>query len=297
MVSKNRFEVVGLPVPVKELAIVSDSFHTKPLRQYLQSSDNFQVLGISFHNIQMWEGNRFYVAPVDFAPDFPTTIEQVLGDELTEKHLTVASYGGAGGSASGMRHGHGDKKDEMDKDAERFFRAISDIIYQSYSKAAGLPLVLAALPEHHNLFQNVSNNPLLVKDGVYINPKSVSREQLASMAWDVLQPTFKKRHERLIEKFNQAFSERKGDENLESIAKAAAEARVATLLVEADRIIHGRISDKKTGKTILSKDNIIEGDDLLDDIAELVSAMGGRVVITPREAMPTTTGIAAIFRY
>ena len=31
------FKVVGLHKSVEELAIVADSFHTKPLRQYLQS--------------------------------------------------------------------------------------------------------------------------------------------------------------------------------------------------------------------------------------------------------------------
>lgn len=37
-------KMVSLSVEVEELAIVADSFHTKPLRQYLQSADRYFVL-------------------------------------------------------------------------------------------------------------------------------------------------------------------------------------------------------------------------------------------------------------
>jgi len=38
-------------------------------------------------------------------------------------------------------------------------------------------------------------------------------------------------------------------------------------------------------------------DDLLDDLGELVSKTGGRVVVVPADQMPTTTGAAAICRF
>ena len=41
------FRVFQLQRPVAELAIVADSFHTKPLRRFLQSVGRYQVLGLS----------------------------------------------------------------------------------------------------------------------------------------------------------------------------------------------------------------------------------------------------------
>ncbi len=38
-------------------------------------------------------------------------------------------------------------------------------------------------------------------------------------------------------------------------------------------------------------------DDVLDDLADLVSEMGGEVVIVPAEGMTTDTGLAAIYCY
>ena len=38
-------------------------------------------------------------------------------------------------------------------------------------------------------------------------------------------------------------------------------------------------------------------DDLLDDIAELVLGNKGEVVVVPGDTMPTSTGLAAIYRF
>ena len=40
-----------------------------------------------------------------------------------------------------------------------------------------------------------------------------------------------------------------------------------------------------------------DADDILDDLAEMVLAMKGRVVVVPTARMPTKTGVAAIYRY
>jgi hypothetical protein len=48
-----------------------------------------------------------------------------------------------------MHHGHGGKSPEEDIDTERF---VAKTINDNYSGPSGLPLILAALPEHQNLF-------------------------------------------------------------------------------------------------------------------------------------------------
>ena len=92
--------VFRLQRTVAELAIVADSFHTKPLRRFLQPVGRYQVLGLSLHKIQLFEGNRDVLDEIDPAPGVPRTITEVLGDELTESHRTVASYGGVGAAST-----------------------------------------------------------------------------------------------------------------------------------------------------------------------------------------------------
>lgn len=291
------FKVVGVHKSFEELALVADSFHTKPLWQYFHSLDHFHVLGLTLHDIRLFEGTRHTLTEVVFNADTPKTITEALGDELTDKYSTVASYGGTGGESSSMHHGQGGRSEETEIDAERFFRVVANAIYEQYSKPSGWPLILAALTEHHNLFQKVSNNPLLLSKGIAMNPSSVSTDKLASMAWEIMEPEYNLKLDTLVASFEQARANGKGSDDYKEVAVAAVEARIDTLIVEADRIIPVRITNLVTGNT--QKKDMINPkvDDLLDDMGELVMKMGGQVMVLPAEKMPSQTGLAAIFRY
>lgn len=283
------FKVIRLQESVKELAMVADSFHTKPLRQYLQSADRYHVLGIGLKDIQFFEGNRHSLVKLDVQADVPETITQALGYELTEKQSSVDS--------SGIHYGQGGKKDEENNDTERFFRAVSKSIYENYSKPTGLPLILAALPNHHNLFQKVNKNPLLLADGIDINPESVSIEKLAEMAWSIMEPEYLGKLDSLVEKFAQEKANGKGSDDMKEIGVAAVEGKIETLIIEADRMIANKLTNHVTGN-IQNRDlTNPKVDDLLDDLGELVMKKGGNVMVLPADKMPSETGLAAIFRY
>src|SRR3546814_5763577 len=62
------------------------------------------------------------------------------------------------------RHGASDsKRDAIDAETERFFRAVDRAVLEHHSRPGGLPLLLAALPEHHHLFRKISDNPQLME--------------------------------------------------------------------------------------------------------------------------------------
>jgi hypothetical protein len=290
------FRVYILQRPIPELAIVADNFHVKPLQHYLQATDRFQVLGLTLNEVLFYEGNRDLLDEVELPGAVPKTIQEALGSELTDEHITVATYGGKGPDGTRMQHGHGSKKDEKDVDAERFFRSIDRAITEHCSRPSGLPLILAALPEHHSLFQSLSHNPYLIKEGININPKSKTTDELRALAWKVWEPQYLKNLEDLVDQYNQLKSDSQGSDQLKEIARNAVAGRVKTLLVEEDKIIPGRI-DGASGtikEQPLEKPNV---DDLLDDLGELVLKMGGDVHLVKPELMPTDTGAAAMYRY
>jgi hypothetical protein len=291
------FQVFGLQRTTPELAVVADSFHTKPLLSFLQSADRFQVLALNLHEIKLFEGNRDALDEIDLAPGVPRTLTEALGEELTEPHQTVASYGGTGGGSVAMHHGHGDKQDEMDIDAERFFRRVDRAILESHSQPSGLPLILAALPEHQGHFRKHSQNPfLLEEEGIKIHPDALPMTEFRECAWHVFQPQYQARLVALAEEFAVANSKGLGQDDVKQVAEAAAAGRIATLLIEADRQIPGRI-DGATGEVEFSNLSHPEVGDLLDDLGELVLATGGRVVVIPADQMPTKTGAAATCRF
>jgi hypothetical protein len=195
-----------------------------------------------------------------------------------------------------MHHGQGGKKDEVDIDAERFFRAIDRAVLEHHSRPSGLPLILAALPDHHSLFHRVSHNPFLMAEGLAINPNTLSIDELRECAWQVVDPQYQTQLAALGEEFAVANSKGLGDNDLVQIAHASVARRIATLLIEADRQIAGRLN-VATGKIELANLDNPQIDDLLDDLGELVEKMGGKVIVVPAEYMPGRTGLAAIYRY
>lgn len=290
------FQVFVLQRSVAELAVVADSFHTKPLRRFLQSVDRYQILGLSLRKIRLFEGSRDVLDEIDPAPEVPRTITEALGGELTEPHQTVASYGGVGGVSTSMRHGHGGKNDEADIDADRFFRVVDRAVHEHHSRPSGLPLMLAALPEHHHRFHQVSHNPLLIAEGLTINPDALSIDELRKSAWQVFEPQYQARLASWADEFAMAQSKGLGSGDLTQVAQAAAAGRVATLLIESDRQIAGRL-DGASGRIEVAELSHPQVDDLLDDLGALVDKMAGQVLVVPSERMPTQTGLAATYRY
>jgi hypothetical protein len=178
----------------------------------------------------------------------------------------------------------------------QFFRAIDQGILEHHSRPSGLPLMLAALPESHNSFRQVSNNPFLMSGGIMKDPEALSLDQLRKLAWEKVEPLYLARLEGLKENFRTARSRQTGAGDLSDIAKAVVAGRVGSLLVEADREIPGRF-DRVTGAIHFEPLASPEVDDLIDDLMEAVLRTGGEVIVVPAERMPTDTGLAATFRH
>ena len=74
LANPSSMHLFKLQRPVQELLVVADSFHIKPLLRYVQSADRFQILALTRHSAQMFEGDRYHVDPVDhqdFQPRSP----------------------------------------------------------------------------------------------------------------------------------------------------------------------------------------------------------------------------------
>jgi hypothetical protein len=295
LATSDIFKVYRLQRPVAELGVVADSFHIKPLIRILQSADRYQILGLTRRNVRLFEGNRDAVDEIDLAPEVPRTIVDALARDPDDPERRNRVYGPALPGAT-TSHGTDVKEEGLASDTERFFRTVDRAVLEQHSRPTGMPLLLAALPEHHHLFRAVSRNPFLAGEAIDTNPDALSLDALRERAWQLMQPHYLRRLGGLIERFGSAKSNGMGDEDLTRIAAAAAAGRVATVLIEADREIPGHF-DPVTGTIELDELDNPEIDDLLDDIGVHVLKTGGEVVIVPAERMPTQTGIAAIYRY
>jgi len=288
------FRTLSLRQPVNEIAVVAESFHIKPLLNVYQSTDRYHVLALSRKSVTLYGGDRNGLDVIDTHADVPLTLEDALGSEVTSPHLTVASYGGAGGA--GMRHGHSSAQDEIDNDTERYFRAVDRAILEHHTRPTGLPLMLAALPEHQALFRRVSHNTNILSSGIDANPESMKADALAQRAWNIVEPEHAAQLQRTADGVAAALAKGVGSAELTEIATAAAQGRVDTLVVESGRSVPGRM-DPISGALHFDSIEHPDIDDLLDDVAELVLRKSGNVRVLPADLMPSQSGAAASFRY
>ncbi len=283
--------VYKLPVNVKSLAIVSDSFYIKPLLKSFQSNGRYHVLGLNRDNFVLFEADRYGMTEIPVDPQ-DATMEGVLGTEKTAPHLSVASIGGD----QSMYHGHGGAKDERMVDQEKFFRHVDTFVLEQYSKSARIPLILVSPDEHQGEFRKLSKNNYLLDEGIKIDSDALDKKSLYDKVKDVMQERFNKELSERMAAFTEAHAKDLGSDDLIQIGRAIVEGKVASLYLEENTVHPGRF-DAQLG-------TVAQGDlsdprigDVYDDMAEVVLSRGGEVLILDRQNMPTGRDIAAVYRY
>ncbi|ACF10527.1 conserved hypothetical protein [Chlorobaculum parvum NCIB 8327] len=292
-ISPDYFRIFRLQDSVIEQARVSDAFYVRPLIRIYQTVERFQVLALTRSEVKLYEGTRDQLDEIELAPEVPKTMTEALGTEVTPPHMTVASYGGTGAA---MRHGHSSRKDEEALDNERFFRAVDQGIAEYHSKPSGLPLVLAALPEHQGLFRSISRNPRLFDAGIETDPGALDLEAVRQKAWKVMEPYREQKIDQMIARFREAEGKNLGSDNPYAIATAAVAGNVSLLLLDGRKFWPGQI-DPASGDILLDEASQASGRDVLEEMGAAVLARGGEVIVLLPERMPTESGAAAIFRH
>ena len=157
------------------------------------------------------------------------------------------------------------------------------------------------------MFRGLSKNRLLLEEWVAKDVHLLPEHELPALVAPIFAAARVNRIGRELHLFGQARDHGLGSGDLSDIARAAVAGRVATLLIEKDRFETGRL-DRATGA--ISTDGEAASDlsrtgdqpalrteDLFGAVAETVLLHGGGILTLERIAMPTESGVAAVYRY
>jgi len=111
-------------------------------------------------------------------------------------------------------------------------------ILKHYSRPLGLSLILAALPENQSSFRQISRNPFLIAEGVTIHPDALPRGAARAHVGGA-GAGISETPGRPGGNVWRGACKGIGHDDLAQIAPNASAGRVATLLVEADRVVPG----------------------------------------------------------
>ena len=279
--------------PMPALAITADSPHIKPLLRYFQSTMEYRVLALERDHFVLYRGNRYGLD----AEVIESLLEEKGGPE--GKKDRAEKYFGGYGSHSGRStvfFGHGSRKEDMANDLEKYFRGVDAFVQENFTAHDRLPVILSASGEHQAMFRKITKNPLIFAEGIRPPGDDRDEDALTEAAWRVMETVYMNDMKELLEKYRQAESDSMASADPSDVAKAVAEGRVETLLLEADRIVPGKI-DPHTGSLMFGDLDKPDMDDVLDDMAEIVFRYGGRTVVLPVDLMPGSSGVAALYRY
>lgn len=322
LASEGRVRVFRLQRPVAPLAVIRNRFHLMPLVRLASGIGRCHVLALTGREARLLEGTIWHdpsgtiLARLDPVPLVPQPGREpaaaiLRGDAVDEEtfqpHRVERGLGPAGMAGRTAVHGGaGSRQDDVDADTEIFLRHVDEVVFEQASRPTSLPLVLVAAARLAATFRGLSKNELLLDARVTRDPHLMTPAELAAAVAPAFAAAAAARIAGEILRWRRACAHGLGTADLADIGRAAVAGRVATLLVEADRIEPGRF-DRTTGAIEFESPSMarparspavaLDHDDVLGAVAETVLAHGGTIVAVRRIDMPTESGAAAIYRY
>jgi len=279
------------PAP-PELVVVADSFHVKPLIRCLQDRHRYWLLALGSRGAALYEGSGRGLVP-RAVPGLPTAPAAPVPTETGGRGGAARGGPRAGASGSGKAPAESDggRREEL----LRLFRAVDAALREALGNEA--PLLVAGAPALLPLFREASGPRSLSAEFVEGAVDDVGTEALHERTLAAAGRVLAARDAALVEEFRRALDRGLGADILTRVAEAAVSGRVRRLLVAGGRALFGRV-DRTTGEVTLHAGQTgPQDDDVLDDLAEIVLARGGEVVVLEAPAMPGEAAAAATFRW
>jgi hypothetical protein len=282
-----------LPVATGELLVVSDSFHIRPLLQYLASNQHYFVLLFSPSHVGFLKGSAEGVVPV-LLPELPRTLQGALGEEDRER--SVNYHFGARGGKHPIYGGGGKADSSRDEDLARFARAVDGAIW-SVLRDEKAPLLVAASERDAAFFRSVTRYAHVAAAKLKGDLGRATLGEIHAHAWPAAQSIVQEHEGDVLERYDRLLSRARALDDVRAIAKFALQGRVRDLLLDRDRHVWGRL-DRQSGDVALFAERSDErAEDVLDDVAEAVILRGGDVWSLQAARMPTKSPVAATLRW
>lgn len=236
-------------------AVVSDTFHVKPLFRDLQKSRPFFVLAVNSRHLKLfsrWENSLLLVERVAIHEE---------GSEVRQK--------------------------DKSKLGQRQLVKVAELIQKHLSRSND-PLVLAGAQSILSRLKAEINYPYVLEDGIFCNADRISTKELFSSGYRIATRYFDAQEDQIIsecvfcEKANKALTD------IHEIGIAAVHGRVERLVIAEDHHVWG-ILDRKTGEIkVHEKQKSSSDDDILDDLSELVYRHKGSVWVVEKQKLGKT---------
>lgn len=282
---------------MKEIVVVSERFHLKPLLPLLSNDIDFYLLKISRKTPRLYRVARNELREIEVA-NMPTGMAEVLNErDLTGiKHQHGASpstpVGGPG------YHGHSSSDDAEKEKYSRYLRILDQIV-QPILVEERRPLLLIGGPYERAAYRDITSYDRVFEEGVSGNADDMTIDELHERALKAFEPHLTKKRNNAIARFNETKAHGRGSNDLVKVAAAAVQGRVDSLFVGRGVQCWGKY-DPDAAEATWHEERQAGDVDLLDLAAVSTRRNKGTVYLFAPDKVPGSTPdcpVAAIFRF
>jgi len=297
-ISPEDFRVYRLPVAFNELAVVAGRYHLKQLLPIFSGEQHYFVLAIGQKDIRVYRGSEFGLVQLEIE-GMPESIDDITKYDDSEKQLQyhTGTSSGKKGRRDAVFHGQGIGGDDtrQKKDILRYFREIDNKL-PGYIKHGNAPIVLAAVESLHGIYKEANSSPMLLDEGLRVNPFDFDDRELHERIWEIVSPILDRKKDEELEKYHEMKSKGKASNKIEDILTTAQAGGIDTLFFEEGYQRWGSYRPKE-GKLDLHEKAKPGDDDLIDLAAVMTMENHGSVFALSADKMPESANLAAVYRF
>ncbi|MEA2014109.1 MAG: hypothetical protein U9N38_02205 [Thermodesulfobacteriota bacterium] len=275
--SPDLFRYYRLPQTFRELVVITDRFHIKPLIPALAFDTEFYILAISQKDVRLLRCSLQYVEEMSIH-GIPESLDDALNLDDFEKHL--------------QRHtGSEDIKINLLQYFQHIDRGLRELL-----RDKKVPLIFAGVDYLLPIYKEANTYPNLTDRVISGNPEGLSTDKLHDMARPIVENLLERKRSDALSQYSQNVGTGLTSSDITEIVKAAYHGRVSTLFVSVGVQQWGTF-DSDTNEVKFGKDATTSNEDLLDLAAIQTILNSGTVYAMDEEEIPTDSELAAIFRY
>lgn len=258
---------------------VADRFYLKPLLRAVTFPQAAFVLALAAGSVRLVEVAREGPPFTVDVPGLPTDAASAAGKASIADRSPVGRIQGAEGQKVRLR--------QYARKVDQALRGVLTGLEQ--------PLILAATEPLASIYRAVNSYPHLAEPAIPGNPEEATVEQLAVAARTVLDQLYARELSAIRDLFEQRFEQGRASSDVATVARAATQGAVDTVLVDIDEKVPGFV-DEETGAVTFAPDDAASYG-VVDETVRRVLLSGGRVLAVRRSDVPGGGPIAAILRY
>lgn len=292
--------IYAVPIHLSEQIVIGHSPYLVPLIPLITEDTRFYILALSPKQVRLLEATRHTVREVEL-PGWPENFKQLAAfieeEPQIQFHTKAAPYGGVRGGRAAVFHGQGGGADSSvhKQRLQEYCRLIDDRVQKTIGENTA-PLILACDERLAAIYRNASDYTSIVEQPIAGNPNILQDDELCMKAWQIIKPHIEKSHDLAVANYYEATINGRAADKLETVLPAAADGRVATLLLAAEEKAWGSYNSELHEVNVHVKP-MVDDEELLNSAMIAAYRQGASLYLLPKERMPDHKSAVAMLRY